>query len=163
MTSGEIIEKERNYIEHRADNGRDNENAAYADEIVMVIENIIDIRAVISERQSDAAVESRALVYCRKNGTRGERYDAAYKPDRGEHSVYSLARFILLIVSYIRLDARVEKMTKRGYELVDEDAYEQHPYYSRVARSADYREHQRDEADIEKDLLRRVSSFCRIF
>ena len=41
-------------------------------------------------------------------------------------------------------------MTKRSYELVDEDAYEQHPYYSRVARSADYREHQRDEADIEK-------------
>ena len=53
-------------------------------------------------------------------------------------------------IRYIRLDARVEKMTKRGYELVDEDAYEQHPYYSRVARSADYREHQRDEADIEK-------------
>ena len=41
-------------------------------------------------------------------------------------------------------------MTKRSYELVDEDAYEQHPYYSRVARSANHREHQRNKADIEK-------------
>lgn len=75
---GEIIEEERNDIEHRADNGRDNENAAYADEIVMVIENIVDIRAVVSERQGDAAVESRALIYCRENGARGERYDAIF-------------------------------------------------------------------------------------
>ncbi len=44
----------------------------------MVIENVIDIRAVISERQGDAAVESRALVYCRENGASGEGYDAIF-------------------------------------------------------------------------------------
>ena len=45
----------------------------------MVIENVVDIRAVISERQGDAAVESRALIYCRENGARGERYDAIFR------------------------------------------------------------------------------------
>ncbi len=44
----------------------------------MVIENVIDIRAVVSERQGDAAVESRALIYCRENGASGERYDAIF-------------------------------------------------------------------------------------
>lgn len=44
----------------------------------MVIENVIDIRAVIAERQSDAAIESRALIYCRENGANGERYDAIF-------------------------------------------------------------------------------------
>ena len=39
----------------------------------MVIENVIDIRAVIAERQSDAVIESRALVYRREDGTCGER------------------------------------------------------------------------------------------
>lgn len=44
----------------------------------MVIENIVDIRAVVAERQGDAAIESRALVYCRENGACGERYDAIF-------------------------------------------------------------------------------------
>lgn len=44
----------------------------------MVIETVIDIRAVVAERQGNAAVESRALVYCRENGARGERYDAIF-------------------------------------------------------------------------------------
>ena len=42
----------------------------------MVIENVVDIRAVVTERQGDAAIESRALVYRREDGTCDERYDA---------------------------------------------------------------------------------------
>lgn len=45
----------------------------------MVIENVIDIRAVVAERQGDAAVKTRALIYCREDGTCGERYDAIFQ------------------------------------------------------------------------------------